>query len=78
MAFISFKTQKESEKCFSCKFNYMNNFKIDQKGYMHFLEMEDKVKAVLKGTMTSICTMCPFKDKFEKMYGKAPVDYFTK
>lgn len=78
MAFLSFKLKKESEKCFACKFNYMNNVEVTSKGYVHFLQMEDKIKSVLKGTMSSICAMCPYKSKFEKVYGKAPVDYFTK
>ena len=78
MAFISFRTKKESEKCFDCKYNYMNNFKVDQKGYVHFLEMEENLKTILRGTMTSICAICPYREKFEKMYGKTPVEYFTK
>lgn len=76
MAFISFKTKQEAEKCFDCKFNYMNNIKIDKKGYVHLLDMEDSIMAVLKGTQSTICNMCPYKEKFEKMYGKKPVDYF--
>ena len=78
MPFMNIKFKKDSEKCFACKFNYMNNFEIRKKGYVHFLEMEDKIKSVLRGTMVSICSMCPYKSKFEMMYGKAPVDYFTK
>jgi len=78
MAFINFGTKKDSDKCFTCKFKEMNYFELNKKGYLHLLEVEPGVQKVLQGTLATICNMCPYKSKFEKVYGKAPIDYFVK
>ena len=83
MAFINYRAKENSLKCGSCKFNFVQNYstRIDDKGLVNFLDLDDKVEKALKasarGAMWATCKVCPYKKDFEKMYGVEPVKYFS-
>ncbi len=81
MAFINYKAKENSSKCASCKLNFINVGKIGDKGYIHYLNLDDKLnKAIVKsaqGAMWAACKVCPNRKDFEKMYGVEPVKYYS-
>ena len=77
MAFVNYRAKENSTKCDSCKFNFVNNYKVDDKGYAHFLNLDDKIAMAARGAMWATCKVCPNRKDFEKMYGVEPVKYFS-
>lgn len=81
MAFVNYRANENSKKCESCRMNLINVHKIGDKGYMHFLSLDETLnKAILKsaqGAMWAACKLCPNRKDFEKMYGVEPVKYYS-
>ena len=83
MAFVNYRAKQNSLKCETCKFNFVHNYstKIDDKGIVNFLDLDDKVEKALKagarGAMWATCKACPNREDFAKMYGVEPVKYFS-
>ena len=77
MAFIHYKAKENSSKCSSCKFNFVNSYKIDEKSYAHYLKLDDKIAKAAVGVMWASCKVCPNRKDFEKMYGVEPIKFYT-
>ncbi len=77
MPFISYRAQLKSKKCEDCRFNFVKNYKIDEKGYAHFMELDNKLAQLKFGMMWASCKVCPNREDFKKIYGIEPVDYYS-
>jgi len=77
MTFINYKAKENSSKCSSCKFNFVNSYKADDKGYIHYLKLDDKLAVAARGVMWASCKVCPYRKDFEKMYGVEPIKFYT-
>ena len=76
MPFVSYRAKENSKKCDECRFNFVNNYKIDQKGYAHFMELDEKLAKLKAAMMWTSCKVCPIRDDFKKVYGIEPVKYY--
>jgi|GEM_PF-615236 len=80
MAFVSWRAKENSKQCAECKFNFLT-FKVNDKGYIHFMDLDGVVNKVVntaaKATMISSCKVCSIRKDFVKVYGVEPVEYFT-
>lgn len=74
MSLCNYKTNENSMKCESCKFNFVHNYKFDKNGYAHYLNLDNKIQ---QSIMWATCKMCPNRKDFEKMYGVEPVKYYS-
>ena len=77
MAFVNFRSKENSEKCEKCRMNFVNKYKIDEKGYMHFLSLDAAAMKAVRAAMWASCKVCPVRKDFQKMYGVEPVAYFS-
>jgi len=82
MGFVNYRSKENSQKCGSCRMNFVNTkVKVGDKGYMHYLNLDGTLnKAILKsaqGAMWAACKVCPYRKDFEKMYGVEPIKYYS-
>lgn len=77
MAFVSYRSKENSEKCEKCRLNFINQYKIDERGYIRFLNLQTAAMKAMRGAMWASCRVCPVRKDFEKMYGVEPVAYFS-
>jgi len=73
MAFVNFKAKENSEKCESCRLNFIHKYKKDEQKSSHFFNLTK----VAQGAMWVTCKPCPVRKDFLKMYGVEPVAYFS-
>lgn len=80
MAFVSYRAKENSQKCETCRMNFINTRQIGDKGYIHYLNLDSTLnKAIMKSAQSAMwaaCKVCPNKKDFEKMYGVEPIKYF--
>lgn len=77
MPFISYKAKENSSRCVSCRFNIINSYKPDEKGYAHYLKIDSKLVIAARGLMWASCKVCPYRKDFEKMYGTDPITFYS-
>jgi transcription elongation factor Elf1 len=77
MAFVNFRSKENSEKCEKCRMNFVNKYKIDEKGYIHYLNLDSAVIKTMRAAMWMSCKVCPIRKDFEKMHGVEPVAYYS-
>ena len=75
MSFINWKVKESTRKCAECRFN-LSGVTIDQKGYMHYLNLDEKVRVTARAAMWASCKVCPTRKDFVKIYGVEPIEYF--
>lgn len=76
MAFINWRAKENTKKCAECRLNFAT-YKVDQRGYMHFMDLDEKVHKLAVAAMWATCKVCPVRSDFKKVYGVEPVDYYT-
>ena len=81
MAFVNYRAKENSEKCATCRLNFINIRKISDKGYMHFMSLDETLNNAIRksaqGAMWAACKACPNRKDFERMYGVDPVQYYS-
>ncbi len=75
MAFINWRAKENTKKCADCRLNFVS-YQVDQKGYMHYMDLDAKIKKIAQTAMWATCKACPVRKDFQKVYGIEPVQYF--
>lgn len=79
MAFVNWRAKENTKQCAECKFNF-STFKMNDNGYMHFMDLDGMVNTVVnkaaKATMWTSCKVCPVRKDFVNVYGIEPIQFF--
>ena len=79
MSLAKEKTEKILQRCQECPLNLARKkVEEDPKSFDILEQLDLKVEAnvAVEGVMKISCSLCPYREKFEKVFKEKPYDYF--